>query len=64
MLKEIAARPQLSGAEYLRIVEALASDDRKEEIWEKVAAWPDAQITYLTRSAFLYATPYTVSISV
>jgi hypothetical protein len=42
----------------VRIIEALAADDRMEEIWDKVAAWPDALISYLTNSAFLYASPY------
>jgi hypothetical protein len=56
MLTEIAT--QFGDVEHRRIIDALASDDRMEEIWEKVAGWPDAQISYLTRSAFLYATPY------
>jgi hypothetical protein len=55
MLTEIAT--QVGDVEHLHIIDALASDDRMEEIWEKVAGWPDAQISILTRSAFLYASP-------
>jgi hypothetical protein len=55
MLSEIATK--FGDVEHLRIIDALASDDRMEEVWEKLAGWPDAQISYLTQSAFLYATP-------
>ncbi|HEV7982715.1 MAG TPA: hypothetical protein VGP86_07445 [Xanthobacteraceae bacterium] len=55
MLSEIAT--QVGDVEHFRIIDALASDDRMEEIWETVAGWPDAQISILTRSAYFYAMP-------
>jgi hypothetical protein len=55
MLEEIAT--EHGDVKHRRIINALASDDRMEEIWKTVAAWPDAQISHLTHSAFLYAMP-------
>jgi hypothetical protein len=45
-----------SDPEHHRIIEALASDDRMEVVWDKVGGRPDLSIEILTRSAFLYAT--------
>ena len=55
MLQQLAL--DFSDPESRRVISALASDERMEEIWKAIHGWADEQIEFFAESMFLFTCP-------